>query len=282
MINKTKNKELLSKVFEHFCNNEVEDARELFHKVIVEMSRDIHSELVAEEEATHDHALETDMESDLADDLDAIHGEHGSADHLDHDAEENLSDELLNDTDDLSSDGEEEHFDGSEYMGDDLESHEAHDAEEEVEVEDRLEDLEDNFEELKKMFDELSGEAGEGDVKESVELEKVTVKKSGDIGAENAAGMNSGDKAKSPFSDSKNKVEIGGEVVEIGKGPTHKGYDREEAPKGKELGKFVNRVKSSKEVLKPVGKLPAKGEVGSGKSGIPVDGNTTSLLGNKK
>ena len=94
--------------------------------------------------------------------------------------------------------------------------------------------------------------------------------------------MTSGEKAKSPFSNTDNKVNVGGEAVAIGKGTGHTGYDRQEAPKAKELGKYTNRVKTSKDVLKPVGKLPAKGEVGAGKSGVPVEGNVDSLLGAKK
>jgi hypothetical protein len=272
-MTKTKNQELLTKVYESFCNNEVESARELFHTALVEMSRDIHKELMKEDELSQDNALETDMESDLADDLEAIHGNETDQEVETADAEEELSDELLGDESEL----------------DDLESEEGETEEEQKiedekveEVEDRLEDLEDNFEELKQMFDALANEEGDEDVKESVDLEKVSVKKSGDIGAEDATGMTSGDKAKSAFSNVDNKVNVGGEAVAIGKGETHKGFDRQEAPKSKELGKFTNRVKTSKDVLKTVSKLPAKGEVGAGKSGIPVEGNVDSLLGSKK
>lgn len=287
MASKTNNKENLAKVFEHFCNDKVEDATELFHKVIVEMSRDIHSQLVAEEDAAHDDALETDMESDLADDLDAIHGPEGEGEGLEHHAEENLGDDILDNEDDLSADGED--VDGEDEFGLDdgegeFESPEEaeHEEEHEEEVDTRLEDLEDNFEELKRMFAELSDEESGEEVKEGVELDKVSVKKSGEVGEGTSTGMGSGEKAKSPFSNSQNKINIGGEAVAIGKGPTHTGYERETAPTSKEFPKMVNRVKSSREVLKPVGKQPATGEVGSGKSGMPVEGNVTSIIGSKK
>jgi len=291
MTNKSR-KDKFAELYEHICNDDEAKANELFHDIVVEMARDIHSEMQCEEEGMHGDELEGDMESDLASDLDDVHGGH-EAGHLEADAEEGLADDMLGD-DDMTVDGDEDHIAGhedEEGLETELHNHEEEDlgTEEKVEeLEDHMMDVDAELEKLQAMFSELDGgeamEHGE-EVHEGVEMTKVAVKMGGEQGGGHFAGTEQNTKSPSANAD---KVKLGGEPVEIGKGPDHTDFKRQEPTvKAKELGKFKNTVKSSKDVMDKAGKEKnhyldqGKGEVGSGKSGMPMDKSNDSTIGSK-
>jgi hypothetical protein len=119
---------------EFIINDENDKARELFHQIVVEKSRDIYESLVAEE----------DLEETIG----------GNE-------VEDLVDEVALDEEGISEEeefGAEEEFDSEE--GDEFGAEEQGEAE----IEDRVVDLEDALDELKAEFDALmAGEAGEED-----------------------------------------------------------------------------------------------------------------------
>jgi hypothetical protein len=119
---------------EFIINDENDKARELFHQIVVEKSRDIYESLVAEED------LEETMGGNEVEDL------------VD---EVSLDEEGISEEEEF---GAEEEFDSEE--GDEFGAEEQGEAE----IEDRVVDLEDALDELKAEFDALmAGEAGEED-----------------------------------------------------------------------------------------------------------------------
>jgi hypothetical protein len=123
-----------------FIINEQEDkARELFHKIVVEKSREIYESLIDEQ----------DLEEVGGDEVESMVDEITSNEEGMH---ENMDDDMDDDMgDDMGSD-----MDGMDDMGmDDMDDDESN-------VEDRVMDLEDALDELKAEFDSLMGqEAGE-------------------------------------------------------------------------------------------------------------------------
>ena len=115
------------KLIEHIINNDTKAAKELFHQIVVEKSRDIYEDLDSE-----------DLASDtLADDLNDIdEDEYGS------DVDEYEADEDLDDADD-------------ELEDDDLDDAEDDLDDADDELEDRVLDLEDALDDLRAEFDEL-------------------------------------------------------------------------------------------------------------------------------
>jgi hypothetical protein len=286
--------EKLAQLVEHVCNDDESKASELFHEIVVEMARDIHTEMMSCEDGLQEDELEGDMEADLAHDLEDVHHGH-EAGHLEADAEEDLASDMLGD-EDMEMDGDEEHSHeehGEEGLEDELHSHEEHDkgTEEKVdELEDHLMDVDEELAKLQAMFDEMNGEHDHTHVEEGVEMSKVTVKMGGEQGGGHFAGTEQ--QENSPFksvNSTNEKVKLGGEPLEIGLGKDHTDFKRQEPTvKPKDLPKTVNTVSSTKTALKPEGKMSgkylvnAKGEIGSGKSGIPVEGNVDSTIGSKK
>ena len=129
-------------LIEYIINDETEKANELFHAVVVEKSRDIYNELVAEEMEEEDREEDgqsmdqtDDMMGDIAADEEGMDGEEEGEDHDEPDAD-NMGGP--SDFDDDNMDG------GSDDM------------------EDRVVDLEDALDDLKAEFEKLMGqESGE-------------------------------------------------------------------------------------------------------------------------
>lgn len=121
-------------LIEYIINDETEKAKELFHSLVVEKSRDIYNDLVAEEMEEEMHEMEHgDDADDMMSDI--------QADHDGMDSEED-HDEMGHDEGDEF--GGEEHDEGS--------------------MEDRVMDLEDALDELKAEFESLmADEAGEAE-----------------------------------------------------------------------------------------------------------------------
>jgi hypothetical protein len=119
---------------EFIINDENDKARELFHQIVVEKSRDIYESLVAEE----------DLEETIG----------GNE-------VEDLVDEVSLDEEGIS---EEEEFGAEEEFGSEEGDEFGAEEQGEAEIEDRVVDLEDALDELKAEFDALmAGEAGEED-----------------------------------------------------------------------------------------------------------------------
>ena len=117
-------------LIEHIINDEEDKARELFHDIVVEKSRDIYENLIDDADLSE---VATDEVSDLVDEINI--DEEGISE------EEHEEDEMAMDTD-MDMDAEE--------------------VPAEAEIEDRVVDLEDALDELKAEFDALmAGEAEE-------------------------------------------------------------------------------------------------------------------------
>jgi hypothetical protein len=112
-------------LIEHIINDETDKARELFHTIVVEKSRDIYENLIDEQ------------------DLDHVGGNQV----------EDLVDEITIDEQGMTEEEDEEGADEAPAMdADEMPSEEGH---EEAEIEDRVVDLEDALDELKAEFDAL-------------------------------------------------------------------------------------------------------------------------------
>ena len=112
-------------LIEHIINDETDKARELFHTIVVEKSRDIYENLIDEQ------------------DLDEVGGNEV----------EDLVDEITIDEQGMTE--EEESEEGSEEDAMDAEEMPSEEGHEEAEIEDRVVDLEDALDELKAEFDAL-------------------------------------------------------------------------------------------------------------------------------
>ena len=129
-------------LIEHIINDETDKARELFHNIVVEKSRDIYESLIDEQDLEEVGGNEVE---DLVDEITI--DEQGISEEEDEEEEGAEEAPALDALD--SEEGEEGHeMDGEEH--------------EEAEIEDRVVDLEAALDELKAEFDALmAGEAGE-------------------------------------------------------------------------------------------------------------------------
>ncbi len=129
-------------------NEDTEEARKLFHTIVVEKSREIYENLIDEDDFEEGHVGGSEME-DLVDEVSADEDMHA----MHEDEEFDMDSEELP-VDDTDMGGDESDMDDE--MGMDM------DGEGEEELEDRVVDLEDALDELKAEFDRLmADEAGE-------------------------------------------------------------------------------------------------------------------------
>ena len=125
-------------LIEHIINDQNDEARELFHEIVVEKSRDIYESLVDESDVTEIETTDETTE-EVGQIVDQIETEEEGISEEEHEGEE----------DDMEMDVEEP------------------EEEHESDVEDRVEDLEDALDELKAEFDALmAGEAEEAPAEE--------------------------------------------------------------------------------------------------------------------
>jgi hypothetical protein len=128
-------KNKFEQLIEYIINDEEDKAKELFHEVVVEKSRDIYENLMAEEEQVEESTEET-VEEATETDEDAV--------------EESIVDEI---TTDETLGG-----DAADDLVDEIEADEegiALEGEDEEDLEDRVVDLEDKLDELMAEFEEL-------------------------------------------------------------------------------------------------------------------------------
>ena len=206
--------------------------------------------------------------------LDALKAEF---DKLESDADSEDSEEV--DVDVTDDDGELEV--DVEDTSDDEEDDEEEDDEEEEEEDDEEEEEMDESWDLDEEFDDLA---------ESLDLEVVTkdmeksAKTPADVGSA-SSGMSVGKDAKSPLPKSQTE-RMGAKPVETGKGPTHKGYNLETAPKSDRLqGTDDNRRKKATQDMKKMSKEGVPGaklnhpEPAVGKSMSPLSRGGDNLKG---
>ena len=157
-------------LIEYVINDEEQKARDLFHEIVVEKSRGIYEELMAEEEI--EEAKDEDEELDEAKDeeLDEAKDEEelDEAKEEDEELDESMMDEMGGDqADDLIDDIETEEqglsMEGDEEMADEEGG--------EGDLEDRVVDLEDKLDELMAEFEALMGDDGqEGEDEMDIEV----------------------------------------------------------------------------------------------------------------
>ena len=207
-------------LIEYVINDEEDKAKELFHDIVVEKSREIYENLMNDEEQDDESKEEEDDEEDLDEGMDSIGG----------DASDSLIDDVESEEQGMQEDDQDAEFDDeAEEDGEDL-THDMemdHDEGAEGDIEDRVIDLEDKLDELMAEFESMMGgeeggmhsdlEGEEGDdlhgdalaqddteafgnnemgMMENVTLDKVAAPKHGDDGANNKSvvAFNSGAK----------------------------------------------------------------------------------------
>jgi hypothetical protein len=153
------------KLIEYIVNEQEEKARELFHQLVVERSRQIYESLIDEEDLAE---IGGDEVEDLVDEITA--DEDGMLEAEDEDmdmddAEDDMDDAEM-DMDDAEDDMDdaEDDMDDAEMDMDDVEGDMDMDDEGDEGLEDRVMDLEDSLEELKREFEELMGDQGGEDM----------------------------------------------------------------------------------------------------------------------
>jgi hypothetical protein len=136
-------------LIEYVINDDESKARELFHDIVVEKSREIYESLMDEEEQVEESAEQ--VEEEIAED-ETIGG----------DASDDLIDDVEMEEEGMSMEDEEVEMDADEEMvvGDD-------EGQDEAELEDRVVDLEDKLDELMAEFEAMMG----GDEESTVDAE---------------------------------------------------------------------------------------------------------------
>jgi len=126
-------------LIEYIINDETDKAKELFHNLVVEKSRDLYNELVAEE-------MEEEMDENYDHDMDEAGDSMDSTDDMMHDIEA--------DHEGMDMDDDSDHDDMDMDMDNDGDMDMGHE-EGEGDMEDRVMDLEDALDELKAEFEKL-------------------------------------------------------------------------------------------------------------------------------
>ena len=206
-------------LIEYVINDEEQKARELFHDIVVEKSREIYENLMnEEEECDHCHKDPCVCEDENMEESDDSMEEEKMEEGMDSfggDASDDLIDDVETEEQGMAE-GDEEFDDNTEEAGHEL-THDMEQGHDEGDIEDRVVDLEDKLDELMSEFEalmggdegddgidsDLAGDEGEplggdalaqddtqafGDeqgMMENVQLDKVATPKMGDDGANN-------------------------------------------------------------------------------------------------
>ena len=142
-------------LIEFVINDEEDKAKELFHDIVVEKSREIYENLMNEEEEEELDEAEEDDEEDLEEGMESIGGD--AADDLIDDVEADESGIQMEEESDAEFD------DAAEEDGEEMTHDMEKDHDEDADIEDRVIDLEDKLDELMAEFESLMGgeEGGE-------------------------------------------------------------------------------------------------------------------------
>jgi hypothetical protein len=152
------------KLIEYIVNEQDEKARELFHQLVVERSRQIYESLIDEEDLAE---IGGDEVEDLVDEISTDEEGMLEAEDEDEDAEMDMDDAEMDmdDAEDEMDDAEDDMDDAE----DDMDDHHA-DMGGNEELEDRIMDLEDSLDELKREFEELMGQ-GDDDMGDDMDMD---------------------------------------------------------------------------------------------------------------
>ena len=166
-------------LIEYVINDEEQKARELFHDIVVEKSRQIYEDLMAEEETVTEESTEDedekaekagrkvtkDIEYDDKRDRKEKMAEGEDIDEaMGGDAADDLIDDVeMEEESDINMEDEDEEVEIDAEMDDEGDDHHA-DIGGEEELEDRVMDLEDKLDELMAEFEALMGDDGNGDM----------------------------------------------------------------------------------------------------------------------
>ena len=140
-------------LIEYVINDEEQKARELFHDIVVEKSRQIYENLMQEEEdieeGAHEEVEEGMMGGDAQDDL---------IDNVEMEEESDINMEAEEDGEFDSEAGEDDMGGGDEFGGDDM------GGGDEPATKDDIMNLEDKLDELMAEFEDLMGDAADGEI----------------------------------------------------------------------------------------------------------------------
>ena len=206
-------------LIEYVINDEEQKARELFHDIVVEKSREIYENLMNEEDmCDHCHkdpcVCEDENMEESDDSMEEEDKMEEGMDSFGGDASDDLIDDVETEEQGMPMEDDEEFDDNAEEAGHEL-THDIEQGHDEGDIEDRVVDLEDKLDELMSEFEalmggdddgmdsDLAGDEGEplgGDalaqddtqafadeqgMMENVQLDKVATPKMGDDGANN-------------------------------------------------------------------------------------------------
>jgi hypothetical protein len=205
-------------LIEYVINDEEAKAKELFHDIVVEKSREIYENLMNEEDA------EEELDESEEEELDESEEEELDENMMGGDDADNLIDDIEAEEQGMQEDDSDAEFDDeAEEDGEDL-THDMEQDHDEGDIEDRVVDLEDKLDELMAEFEAIMGNEGGDSVgdmdggdalemddtdtsefdmdentmgmMENVTLDKVPAPKHGDDGANNKSvvAFNSGAK----------------------------------------------------------------------------------------
>ena len=147
-------------LIEYVINDEEAKAKELFHEIVVEKSREIYENLMTEEEEEELDEAKHEEEEELDE------AKHEEEEELDEDKHEEEMDESMDET--MGGDAADDLIDDVEAEEEGMEMAE---GEGEEDLEDRVVDLEDKLDELMAEFEALMGDEDKGEEELDVELE---------------------------------------------------------------------------------------------------------------
>ena len=265
-------KSKLEQVLEHLVAGDEAKAKDLLHQVFIEKARAIHEELISADEDMDEETLGGDEGKQLRHDM-MHHSDHIDELSNEIESEEIMGEDedmMAADADMDMADAEDDLGDA---MGatDDAMDDEAMSGDVMSDIESTMGDLETALADLKAEFERLEGgsddaemgdmddmgseemsdeegESEEGeeemdemfteedfdDLAEAVELEKVTVPHSGEVGAGKFSPRDANEKSKSPLPPTQTS-RFGAEPIKTGKGPTANGYALQSAPSSDKL-----------------------------------------------
>jgi hypothetical protein len=141
-------------LIEYVINDENDKARELFHEIVVDKSRQIYEDIMADEDI--EEGVEDDLEEGVEDDL-----EEGA---MGGDASDQLIDEIeADENQDMSMEGEED-FGGDEDDGDMGDNFDGDEGGADPATKDDIMDIKDKLDELMADFEALMSDAQDGEI----------------------------------------------------------------------------------------------------------------------
>ena len=263
-------KSKLEQVLEHLVAGDEAKAKDLLHQVFIEKARAIHEELISADEDMEEETMGGDEGKQLRHDM-MHHSDHIDELSNEIESEEIMGEDedmMAADADMDMADAEDDLGDAM-AATDDAMDDEAMSGDVMSDIEGTMGDLETALADLKAEFERLEGgsdeaemgdmggeemsdEEGEGeeegeeemdemfteedfdDLAEAVELEKVTVPHSGEVGAGKFSPRDANEKSKSPLPPTQTS-RFGAEPIKTGKGPTANGYALQSAPSSDKL-----------------------------------------------